>query len=366
MIIKPELPFYLRMSQLLIGIVAFFYILYIGQGIIVPLIFSLVIAILLNPFVNFLERKLHRVIAIAISVILAAIIILGLLIFIGSQATMFSDSFPMLKQKFTELLSDGIQWVAGTFNVSTTQIQAWIANIKNEGISNSTGVIGQTLSSLSGVLIVLVLIPVYIFLFLFYKPLLLGFIAKLFPAGNYETVSEVLNETKSLIQNYLVGLMIEFILVSALDTIALLLLGIQYALLLGVIGGLLNVIPYIGGVIAIAMPMILALATKEPIYVIYVFVAYMIVQLIDNHYINPVIVASKVKINALVSIVIVLLGGALWGVAGMFLSLPLTAIAKVIFDRIDPLKPFGFLLGDTMPPIGKDIFVFLKPKKKDK
>ncbi len=361
---KPTIPLYLQMSMLILGIVAFLFILYIGQGIIVPLLFSLILAILLNPFVNVLEKKLNRVVAIMLAVIVASIILLALLFFIGSQISMFRDSWPDLKLKFNLLFIDSVNWLAHTLNLSTTQIHAWIKEAENEALTNSSSVIGQTLNTISGILVIIFLIPVYIFLFLFYKPLLLNFIAKLFSPEKYEAVNDVLIATKSLIQNYLIGLLAEFVLVSALNTIALMLLGIQYALLIGVVGGLLNIIPYIGGVVAIALPMALALATKEPIFVIYVFVAYTTVQLIDNNLINPLVVASKVKINALVSIIVVLLGGALWGVSGMFLSLPLTAIIKVIFDKIEPLKPFGFLLGDTMPPIGNDIFIFGRAKRK--
>ena len=110
--------------------------------------------------------------------------------------------------------------------------------------------------------------------------------------------------------------------------------------------------------------MIMALATQSPITMVYVALAYLFVQFIDNNYIVPYIVASRVKLNALVSIVVVFIGGALWGVPGMFLFLPITAIIKIIFDRIDSLKPFGFLLGDTMPPIGKDFFKFRRTPKK--
>ena len=102
--------------------------------------------------------------------------------------------------------------------------------------------------------------------------------------------------------------------------------------------------------------MTIALATKSPFYALLVFVAYILVQFIDNNFLVPKIVASKVKINALASIVVVLVGGAMWGIAGMFLSLPLIAILKVIFDRIEPLKPIGFLLGDTLPPTDKSVF----------
>lgn len=345
-----SLPVYIRLSQIVLGIVAFFYVMYVGQDIILPLTFSLIIAILLNPFVNYLQRKgCNRVAAIFIAVFLAFLVTVGLLYLIGSQVSMFTDSLPQLKQKLNVIFKDSIGWVSHHFNVSTAKINEWITKQKSDGMSNSSAMIGQTLTTITNVLVIVFLLPVYIFMLLFYKPLLLDFIARLFPTDRHKEVIEVLSQTKSLIQSYLAGLLIEAGLVATLNTAGLLLLGIDYALLIGVIGALLNVIPYIGGIVAIALPMIIALATKEPVYAIYVFGVYMLVQFIDNNFIVPRIVASKVKINALVSIVVVLIGGALWGVPGMFLSLPLTAILKVIFDHITPLKPLGFLLGDTMP-----------------
>jgi predicted PurR-regulated permease PerM len=80
-----------------------------------------------------------------------------------------------------------------------------------------------------------------------------------------------------------------------------------------------------------------------------VLLLYLFIQFIDNNYIVPAVVASRVKINALVSVIVVLIGGALWGVSGMFLSIPLTAILKVVFDHIESLKPWGFLLGNMTP-----------------
>ncbi len=357
-------PLAIRLSQIVTGIVALFFILYIGQDILIPLTFALVIAILLNPFVNYLQnKKVNRVISIIIAVVIAFLLLAGLFYFIGSQIVNFSDAIPAMKQKLNILFSDTVTWVSQSLNISTTKINEWLLKQKTAGLSNSTAVIGQTLSAISGVFIMLFLLPVYIFMFLFYKPLLLDFIAQLFPVTKHKTVAEVLNETKSLIQNYLVGLMIEAAIVAALNSLGLFMLGIDYALLLGVIGALLNIIPYIGGIIAISLPMIIAIATKEPMYAVYVLFVYMAVQLIDNNFIVPRIVASKVKVNALVSIVVVLIGGALWGVPGMFLSLPLTAIIKVIFDRIEQLKPFGFLIGDNMPHISKGILNFRKAKK---
>mgnify|MGYP003594708245 CR=1 FL=1 len=122
--------------------------------------------------------------------------------------------------------------------------------------------------------------------------------------------------------------------------------------MLGIIGALLNVIPYIGGVVAVALPMAIALATKStPMVAFYVLAFYYLIQLIDNNIIVPLIVTSKVKINALFAIIIVFAGNALWGVSGMFLLISILAIVKLICDHIEPLKPWGFLLGDTMPAL---------------
>ena len=346
------------------GTLAFFYILYIGQDIVVPLVFATIIAILLNPIVNFLcNKKVNRVIAIILVLIVALTLITLLIYFIISQVSLFSEAMPQFKQKFSVLFNDIINWISQTFNISKAKIQAWIVKTKSEGLSNSSVMIGKTLGTISGVLVLFLLLPVYIFMILFYKPLLLEFIALLFHRDKHKVVTEVLTETKTLIQSYLIGLLLEATLVATLNSVGLLIIGLDYAILIGIIGALLNIIPYIGGLIAISIPMLLALATKSPVDALWVFIVYIVVQFIDNNFFVPKIVASKVKVNALISIVVVLIGGALWGVAGMFLAIPITAIFKVVFDRIDPLKPFGFLIGDNQPEIGKLIF---KPKSRIK
>lgn len=362
-----KLPIYAKLSLISMGLIAFFYMLYVGQDILVPLIFATIIAILLNPVVNFLCRKgMNKVVAIMIVLTTALVTVAALMYFIGSQVSMFSETVPQLKQKIALIFNDTIDWVSQKFNVGKPKIAAWVDKTKVEGMDNSSAVIGETLGTIGGVLILVFLLPVYTFMILFYKPLLLEFIAKLFQRDKHKVVAEVLMETKVLIQSYLVGLLLEAALVATLNTAALLIIGIKYALLIGFIGALLNIIPYIGGLVAIAIPMVLAIATKEPIDALWVFIAYIIVQFIDNNLFVPKIVASKVKINALVSIIVVLIGGALWGVSGMFLSIPLTAIIKVICDRIETLESFGFLLGDNQPDIGKAIFNFKNPIKKPK
>lgn len=358
--VPPEaitLPYYLKLSQIILGIAVFFYIMVIGQSIIVPLIFSTLFAIVLNPFVNFLCKKgLNRVLSISIALLVAIILVFSLMYFLSTQASIFTQTFPQFKIKFNGLVVDASHWVTTHTSIQQAKIDAWLAKAQSDGLKTGAAYLGNSLGTVTSMLVLLFIIPVYIFMILFYKPLLMGFIAKVFPQSKHGVVLEVLQQTKSLIQSYLIGLLVEALIVAVLNSVGLMVIGIQYAILLGVIGALLNVIPYIGGVIAVAMPMLIAFATKSPSSALFVLIWYVVVQFFDNHYIVPAIVASKVKINALVSIVVVLIGGALWGVSGMFLSIPITAIIKVVFDRVEPLKPFGFLLGDDQPPIGKVFF----------
>eukprot|EP00697_Spironema_sp_BW2_P003956 gnl/Spiro4/15337_TR8244_c0_g1_i1.p1 gnl/Spiro4/15337_TR8244_c0_g1~~gnl/Spiro4/15337_TR8244_c0_g1_i1.p1 ORF type:complete len:292 (+),score=-51.58 gnl/Spiro4/15337_TR8244_c0_g1_i1:434-1309(+) len=289
--------------------------------------------------------RFNRVLAIATALFAAIILVFGLIYFLSTQASIFTKTFPQFKLKFGALLLEATNWVTTHTSIEREKIDEWIAKAQSDGLKTGAAYLGHSLGTITNLLVVVFLIPVYVFMILFYKPLLLGFIAKVFPQKKHGVVLEVLQQSKSLIQSYLIGLLVEACIVAVLNSGGLMILGIQYAILLGVIGALLNMIPCIGGVIAISMPMLIAFATKSPTSALLVFIVYMVVQFIDNHYIVPAIVASKVKINALVSIVVVLVGGALWGVPGMFLSIPITAIVKVVFDRVEPLRPFGFFIG---------------------
>jgi predicted PurR-regulated permease PerM len=363
-----NLPFYAKAICLFIGLFALLTVLYIAQGIIVPLVFAIIIAIVLHPVVNFLiRRRINRVVAIVITLFLTFLVIAAFGALLFSQASRFSQSWPILVDKFTGMLKQTITWASAYFDINPQQIHEWITKTKSELINTGSAAIGQTLVTVGSWLVVLFLVPVYVFMFLYYQPLLMEFIHRLFAASNQSQLSEIVTQTKSVVQRYLIGLVIEAVIVATLNSVALLILGIDYAVLLGIIGALVNVIPYIGGVLAVALPMMIALATKSSAwYALYVLASYYVIQLIDNHYIIPKIVASKVKINMLFSIIVVLAGNALWGIPGMFLAIPLLAVVKLIFDHFEPLKPWGFLLGDTMPPLLKINPIFKKLINKSK
>jgi predicted PurR-regulated permease PerM len=358
-----KIPFYAKLAIFLVGLIALLSIMYIAKSIIIPIVFAVIIAIVLHPLVNFLVRmKINRVLAIVIIMFLTFLIIAAFGIVIISQASRFGESWPLLVEKFTALINQNIADAAEYFNKDPQKIHEWITKTQGELINSSAAAIGQTLVILGNGLVILLLIPFYIFMILFYQPIILEFIIRV-SGTNYENhVRVIVSQIKNVIQNYLVGLVIEAGIMAVMNTAALLLLGIEYAVILGILAALLNVIPYIGGIIAVALPVMVALVTKSsPWYALYIMIAYYVIQLIDNNYLVPYIVASKVKINALFSVIIVLIGNAIWGVPGMFLAMPLLAILKLICDNIESLKPYGFLLGDTMPSLIKIKTIFKKP-----
>lgn len=343
-----QYPFYLKATVILFGIVLFVYSIFTIQSILIPLSFAMIVGILLNPLCNRLQKmKIPRVIAILITILVAIVFLGGILYFLSSQIARFGDTLPVLKERFTALLSELQQYLKNHFGISIQkQVQ-----LLNQATDSSKGVIGSTVGSALGTLGLLLIIPVYTFLFLFYKPLILNFLYEVFSEENSTSVvADILRQTKSAIQSYMVGLLLEALIVAIMNSAALLILGVDYAILLGVIGALLNMLPYIGGLIAIALPILIATVTKDGYQTqVGIIIAYLIIQFIDNNILVPRIVSSKVQINALISIVVVLLGAAVWGLAGMFLSIPFVAILKIVFDRIEELKPWGKLLGDEVP-----------------
>lgn len=341
-----EYPFYLKSTVILFGLILLTYILLNLRDILTPFAFALVISILLNPLVNkFQKKKIPKIASIILTMLIAIILVLAVIYFLSSQMAQLGESFPMLLKKFNQMLVLFQHWLQKDFGVS---IQKQVQLI-NEAVNSSKALVGQTLGTAIGILGVVFLIPVYVFLFLWYKSKILNFLYEVFAEENTDKVADVLSETKMAIQGYMVGLLIEAGIVAVLNSVALLLLDVKYAILFGVIGAILNMIPYLGGIIAILLPVLMATVTKDGYTTqLGIIAAYAVIQFIDNNFLVPNIVSSKVQINALISIMIVLLGGALWGVSGMFLSIPFVAILKIVFDRIDELKPWGKLLGDEV------------------
>lgn len=339
-------PFYLKTTLVLFGLVLFVYIITSLREILIPIAFAGVIGILLNPLVNRLQSKrIPKVVSILLGMLIGLLVIGGILYFLSSQIIRFGETLPVLQAKFTELLHDLQEWVTRVFGITLNRQ----VEILNNALSSGQAMLGRTVGSVVGTIGLIFLIPVYVFMLLFYKPLIVNFFYEVFEEY-YQQVGQVLGQTKTAIQSYMVGLLIEACIVATLQATALTILGVDYAILFGVIGGILNLLPYIGNIIATILPLLMATVTKEGYSThLGILAAYAFIQFLDNNILVPRIVSSKVKINAFVSIVAVLLGGAAWGIPGLFLSIPFVAILKIVFDRVESLKPWGRLLGEDVP-----------------
>ena len=194
----------------------------------------------------------------------------------------------------------------------------------------------------------MVLIPIYTFLLLLYRKMIVSFLVKSFTPTHTPVVYAILNKTKSVMKGYIVGLCIEMLIVATMCFLGFTLLGVQYGLLLAVLAAVLNLIPYLGIFTAALLSMLITFATGSAGTTLGAGIVLFVVHLIDSNFLLPKVVGSKVKINALVTLLAVLVGNALWGLPGMFLSIPIVAILKVIFDSVETLSAWGFILGDEI------------------
>ncbi|MDQ7947393.1 MAG: AI-2E family transporter [Pedobacter sp.] len=346
-----ELPLTARRSLELLGIVLIIAILAVGRDIIMPIIMAFFISIMLLPVYRFLrKRKVPETLAIILP-ILCVLIFIGLIVwFFSAQIGILVDDFPQIKQNVAKHLQSLKEWISGLTGIDTKKQTDFIASKSDDLMSMGGKAASGAAVTLSGVFVFVGLLPIYIYLILFYKDILLRFTFMWFKTDDHPKVKEAVYETESIIKNYLVGLLIQITYMTVLLGGILMLFGIKHALLIGVIFAILNLIPYVGALIGNIIGVLITLTSSTQLWpVITVLAVIAAVQFLDNNILMPRIVGSKIKINALFSILGVLIGGAIAGVSGMFLSMPIIAVLKIIFDRTEQFKQWGVLLGDERP-----------------
>lgn len=347
-----KLPFYARLSFLLITLVLVLAICYVGQGIISPLLLSLLFAILLRPVAGFFNEKLRlpNVLASLIAVALFMLFFTAIFYFITIQLADMSNEWGTIKNNVMIHYNNIQNYIRDTFSISKGEQNQMFSEATSGSMDTGKQIVGNTLASFTDSMLNLILIPIYMFLILLYRTHFVKFLCKLYDEKYHRKLQDILYTIKTAVQSYILGLLFEMVIVSVLTTIGLMIIGVKYAILLGVITGLLNLIPYIGIVIAGILTIIASLTGSSDLSIIIgIIVVNIIVQFIDNNILVPIVVSSKVEINSIASIAGIIIGGAVAGISGMFLAIPVMAIMKVIFDRIPSLEPWGYLLGDDIP-----------------
>lgn len=346
-----ELPLTVKRSLELLGILLVGAVFVMGRDIIMPVIMAFFISIMLLPLYRFLRKyKVPEALAIVLPILVVAIFVGAIVWFFSSQVANLVSDFPQIKKNVSIHLQALSEWVSSVSHYSTKEQIEFINKKSNDLLAMAGGMASGAAVTLSSVFVFVGLLPIYIYLILFYKDILLRFTFMWFKTDHHPKVKDAIYETESIIKNYLLGLLIQVTYMTVLLGGILLILGIKHALLIGVIFAILNLIPYVGALIGNIIGVLLTLTASTslgPVLTVLVVIAG--VQFLDNNILMPRIVGSKVKINALMSILGVIIGGSIAGVSGMFLSMPIIAVLKVIFDRTEMFKQWGVLFGDERP-----------------
>jgi predicted PurR-regulated permease PerM len=335
--------FYQLAVILLLGI-----FIYVGHGVLVPIYFSILLAILLLPITNLLEKLYFpTILANFIAVILALSFIAGVVYFLSAQMAGFLNDIPSIRLHLTQHIADLQNWVVQKLHISAAQQKVIIDNA-SENVRHSSGqYIGQTFLHVSETVMIIVLVAIYSFLLLCYRHLIKRFLFAVFKSEHKERLQQVILESKQIIQKYMTGLLIEMAIVATCNSVVLLLIGVKYAIFLGVFAAVLNIVPYIGLFTGLLFTVLVSLGTYSGINeIVWIIVGLEVIHFLDANFLMTKVVGSKVKINALMTIVGVVIGGTLIGLPGVFLALPTIAILNVIFSQIDTLKPWSILLSD--------------------
>ena len=348
---KITFPFYLKLFCGLIILIAGGFLAVIGKTILAPLLFALLFALLLLPLSNFLENKLKfpRVLTAIISVIALLVGVSIIIYSLSSQIANLTKEWPLLKEQVAALFHNLQEWFENTFNVAMTKQTEYINKTTSKVLSSGGSIIEQTVVSASTVLLFLIFTLVYTFFILLYRRLLMRFIITAFTEKHLPMIYEIAEEIKSIVRKYITGLFFQMFIIVAVSSLVFWLIGIKYVFLLALLVGVLNLIPYIGIYTALFIGLCITFATSDPHHALYLAIAVVAIHTVDSNFLMPKIVGSQIKINPLLIIVGVVAGEMVWGIPGMFISVPYLAMAKIIFDRVEGMKPWGVLLGDDEP-----------------
>ena len=346
-----ELPITVKRAIELLGLVLLGALIILGKDIIMPLLMAFFISLVLLPVYQFFKkRKVPETLSIFLSILLLVILVVLIGWFFSSQVGNLISDFPQIRKNITTHLNSLSAWINQISDFSTQEQINFINEQSNKLLNYAGNLLTGAAGSVTSTLLFVGLLPIYIYLLLFYKNLLLRFVFLWFQEESHPKVREAMVETKTIIKSYLFGLLIQITYVTVLLGGILFIIGIKHALLIAVIFAFLNLIPYVGALIGNIIGVLLTLSTSQELWpILAVLGTIAFVQFLDNNILMPRIVGSKVRINALGAIVGVFIGGSLAGISGMFLSLPVIAILKIVFDRSDIFKHWGVLLGDERP-----------------
>lgn len=358
-------PYNIRLCVNLLVIILLAIIIREFKVILVPLYFSVLIAMLLLPFVNLLERiRFPKALAALVAVVIALLITATVIYLLSAQIKLFLNDIPSIKKHIEAHYQTLQLFIEDRFDISSRQQSTLLSSATADMQGTGMGYVRDTVFTLTETAVFIIFVFIYSFLILFYRHTIRNFLFAIFSSPHKKNIAAVITGSKQVIKNYMSGLIIEMIIISTSNAVLFMIIGIKYAVFLGVLTGILNIMPFIGiysGMIFTALVTLTTTASMSQI--MWIFIGLIVIHFIDSNFLMPRIVGSKVKINALMTILGAITGGILIGIPGVFLALPTIAILKIIFDRIELMQPWGILLGDDSVSAGKKIIDKISGKK---
>ncbi len=345
-------PFYEKLSLVLVGLISLGYLVILGKDFLDPLVFGFLFAVLLLPIASFFEKKvrLPRGAAALLAIISLVAVIYGVMYLVGSQVANLANDWPMLSKQVSSSIRELQGWIESAFHINMEKQMDYVHDATGKIMASGTDVIGSTFGAISSLMLFLVFIIIFTLLILLYRRLLFKFLLEVSGDDNASTVRDIVGNVQRILREYILGLLLEMFIVSCIACTIFLLIGIKYAILLGIIVGLFNIIPYVGIFTALFLSSLVTFATGSPQQALFVAIGVVGIHAVDSNVLLPTVVGSKVRLNALLSFLGIVVGELIWGLSGMFLAIPVMAIFKIIFDRIESLKPWGLLLGGEYEP----------------
>jgi predicted PurR-regulated permease PerM len=334
---------------MLIGISLLVFVLNKLDDLLLPLVYAILLSLLLMPLVTKLEKwRWPRMLAIATAILVVILSLVLLFGFFGSQIIGLRGELPLIQSKLVVLFDQTQQQLAHRFHFQPMSHEEVIDSSLTALQKQGSKYLGSTLNTTLGVLSTVTLVPIYIFCFLYYRDHLRQFMFRFVEADKRTVVLHTVDNIQNVVQGYMTGLFTVIVVVSIMNAIGLLALGVKYAIFFAVFASVLAVIPYVGIIVGSITPALITyVETGSLSHGLAVVGVFMFVQLISDNILSPLITASKVSLNPLTAIIALILGAQLWGTPGMILSVPLSAVIKVVLDANKSTEPWGFLLGDV-------------------
>lgn len=341
-------PYILRLASILVSIILIVLALYHLKVVIVPLLFSIIFAVMIFPFCIKLEKWRFSKGFAAFTTVFIATLILGLLGYIlFTQVSIFTENIPQISKKINLLINDLRDFAAHKLSMKKSVVAEKIQEQITQLQTSSDFMGGSMLRVISTVLINIFLIPLYVFFLIYYRHFFIEFFYKVFQGADKERIDDTIQKMELVIKGYLFGQFLDILIIGAANAAVLYFIGIGYPIILGFLIATFCIIPYLGMIAGSLLALLVAFVTTDTNWQpLTAFSFLWFIHIIDANLVAPMIIGHKVSINPLVAIFVLFLFGELWGLPGLFLAIPLTAILKVIFDAVPGLRPYGFLLGE--------------------